>query len=117
MSSLDPGAATVSPAMLTFTTANWDALQTVTVAGVDDPDMAAEAVLVQLAASGIATRSVNVTVTDPHQQEVVVGASALVHTGAPPGSMKSPPTPLSCHSSSPVVPSILNTQSVCFAFK
>ena len=32
----DPGAATVSPATLTFTTANWNSGQTVTVTGVDD---------------------------------------------------------------------------------
>ena len=36
VSSADTGEATVSPATLTFTTANWNATQTVTVTGVDD---------------------------------------------------------------------------------
>nr|MCU0875084.1 dockerin type I domain-containing protein [Pirellulaceae bacterium] len=34
----DPGEATVSPAVLTFTPANWNVPQTVTVTGVDDSD-------------------------------------------------------------------------------
>lgn len=38
IASLDTDEATVSPESLTFTTANWASLQTVTVTGVDDPD-------------------------------------------------------------------------------
>ena len=37
LSSSDPGEGTVSPASLMFTAANWNAPQTVTVTGVDDP--------------------------------------------------------------------------------
>jgi len=37
LSSSDPGEGTVSPASLTFTAANWDVPQTVTVTGEDDP--------------------------------------------------------------------------------
>ena len=36
LSSSDPTEGTVSPASLTFTTANWNVAQTVTVTGVDD---------------------------------------------------------------------------------
>jgi hypothetical protein len=38
LSSSDPGEGTVSPASLTFTTANWDQSQLVTVTGIDDKD-------------------------------------------------------------------------------
>ena len=69
ISSDDTGAATASPASLTFTTGNWDTTQTVTVSGVDDPDTNAENVTVSLSAtggdySGIMIASVTVTVTD-----------------------------------------------------
>ena len=51
VSSGDTGAATVSHASLSFTTANWDTTQTVTVSGVDDPDTAEESVMVSLSAT------------------------------------------------------------------
>lgn len=38
VTSTDPGAATVSPASLTFTNANWNSAQAVTVSGIDDGD-------------------------------------------------------------------------------
>ena len=65
----DTGAATASPASLTFTTGNWNTVQTVTVSGVDDSDTAAENVTVSLSASGgdysdTVIASVTVTVTD-----------------------------------------------------
>ena len=41
----------MSPASLSFTTANWDTTQTVTVSGVDDPDTAEESVTVSLSAT------------------------------------------------------------------
>ena len=51
VSSGDTAAATVSPASLSFTTADWDTAQTVTVSGVDDPDTAEESVTVSLSAT------------------------------------------------------------------
>ena len=48
----DIGAVTVSPGSLTFTTADWDTPQTVTVSAVQDDDGAAESVDVKLEANG-----------------------------------------------------------------
>ena len=77
----DTGAATVSPASLSFTTANWDTTQTVTVSGVDDPDTAEESVTVSLSATdggyGSKTASVTVTITDDDTANLVVSESTL----------------------------------------
>ncbi|MEK7950001.1 hypothetical protein [Luteolibacter soli] len=62
--SSDTGAATVSPTSLTFTPANYAISQTVTVNGVNDPDLLNESPTVSLTASGLTTRSVAVTVLD-----------------------------------------------------
>ena len=70
VSSGDAGAATVSPAELTFTADDWEMAQTVTVSPVDDDgdDAANETVTVALAASGVeydeVAGSVTVTVAD-----------------------------------------------------
>ena len=81
VSSDDTGAATASPANLTFTTANWNTVQTVTVSGVDDSDAAAESVTVSLSASGggygSKTASVSVSVTDNDTANLVVTPSTL----------------------------------------
>ena len=62
------GAATVSPARLSFNATNWNTAQTVTVSGVDDADTNNESVTVTLSGSGggygSAIASVAVTVTD-----------------------------------------------------
>ena len=62
------GAATVSPASLSFNATNWNTAQTVTVSGVDDADTNNESVTVTLSGSGggygSAIASVAVTVTD-----------------------------------------------------
>ena len=62
------GAATVSPASLSFNATNWNTAQTVTVSGVDDADTHNESVTVTLSGSGggygSAIASVAVTVTD-----------------------------------------------------
>ena len=50
--SQDTGAATVLPLRLTFTTADWETAQTVTVTGVTDPDRASETVTLKHGASG-----------------------------------------------------------------
>ena len=66
--SLDKGAATALPLRLTFTTANWDTAQTVTVTGVTDPDRVAETVTLKHRASGggydNVTGDVTASVTD-----------------------------------------------------
>ena len=81
VSSGDTGAATVSPASLSFTTANWHTTQTVTVRGVDDPDTAEESVTVSLSATdggyGSKTASVTVTITDDDTANLVVSESTL----------------------------------------
>ena len=77
----DTGAATASPASLTFTTADWDTTQTVTVSGVNDSDAGAESVMVSLSASGGdyagKTGSVSVSVTDDDTANLVVTPSTL----------------------------------------
>ena len=52
VSSEDTGAATVSPAILTFTTTDWDTSQTLTVSGVNDTDGSDETIRISLSASG-----------------------------------------------------------------
>ena len=64
----DTGAATVSPLHLTFTPADWNTAQTVTVSGVEDPDTANETVTLAHRASGgdydTISGTVTVSVTD-----------------------------------------------------
>ena len=72
VTSNDTAAATVSPARLTFTTANWDTAQEVTVTGAGDDDATNESVTVTLNAAStgdtdynaLADVTVNVTVVD-----------------------------------------------------
>ena len=67
-SSDDSGASSISPATLTFTTANWDTAQTVTVTGVEDDDASDETVSISHGVMGYtgvtSAPSVTVTVTD-----------------------------------------------------
>ena len=78
VSSDDTGAATVSPASLTFTTTNWNSTQTVTVSGVNDSDTDNESLTVTASASGggygSKTASVSVSVTDDDTALTVPGA-------------------------------------------
>ena len=64
----DTGAATASPLHLTFTPADWNTAQTVTVSGVEDPDRANETVTLTHRASGgdyaTVSGTVAVSVTD-----------------------------------------------------
>ena len=64
VASSDTGAATAAPASLTFTTANWNAYQSVTVSGVDDADTASESVTVTFTSPPLTARTATVTVTD-----------------------------------------------------
>ena len=70
----DTGAVEVSPASLTFTTANWNSRQTVTVAGVDDDDALDEITGVMHVASGggydDVSRTLQVTVADDDEVDL-----------------------------------------------
>ena len=81
VSSGDTGAATVSPASLSFTTADYSTSQTVTVTGVQDDDAENESTTVGLSASGgdygNVSSSVSVTVTDDDTQGLVLSATDL----------------------------------------
>ncbi len=61
----DIGAATVSPASLTFTTSNWNTAQTVTVTGVNDADTNDETVTLTHSGTGVVAGTVTATVTEP----------------------------------------------------
>lgn len=80
VSSSDSGAATVSPSTLTFTPANWDAYQNVTIAGVDDADAADETVSVTCSGTGVITRTVSVTVDDDDQLTIIASTSSVSMT-------------------------------------
>ena len=77
--SSDPGAATVSSA-LTFTNANWNSAQTITVTGVKDDDAVNESVTITHAVTGSVNTAASVTVTvlDTH---VVVTPTELAGNG------------------------------------
>ena len=65
----DTSVARVSPASLTFTSSNWDTVQTVTVTGIDDSTVADRSTTITHAASGggynsVSIASVAVTLTD-----------------------------------------------------
>lgn len=74
----DVGAATVSPATLTFTPTNWSIFQAVTVFGVNDPDADHEAVAITLSAAGLAPRVVTANLTDDDTLGVLFSVSSIV---------------------------------------
>lgn len=82
----DVGAATVSPATLTFTPANWNLAQGVTVAGANDPDANHETVAISLTAAGLAARTVTANVTDDDTLAVLFSTSSI---SPPEGSLSS----------------------------
>jgi hypothetical protein len=75
--SSDTSAATASPPSLTFTPANWNTLQTVTVSGVADEDLAGESAIITLSSPGVSNRTVGVTVVDDDTQGLVTSPSSL----------------------------------------
>ena len=87
VTSADTGAATVSPAKLTFTTSTWDSAQTVTAAGVADDDHVNETVTVShtidadntadSAYDSVTVAGVSVTVTDDDTAAVMVSKTEL----------------------------------------
>ena len=80
-SSADTGAATLSPASLTFTSSNWDTAQTITVSGEEDDDANDETVTVSHSVSGYSgvttADDVSVTVTDNDTAGVSVSPTSL----------------------------------------
>lgn len=95
IASSDTGAVTVSPAMLTFTTANYSAYQTVTVTPVDDLDAGDEAVTLTATSTGLTMKTAAVSVDDDEAQTIVASATTVnlgeagtatfsVHLGAQP---------------------------------
>ena len=85
VTSNDQGAATVSPAMLTFTPTDWNTVKTVTVTGVEDSDQDNEIVALRNDPSGAdydIVRAVNVTlnVADNNSTDVSVSMTALTVT-------------------------------------
>ena len=73
----DPGAATVDPASLAFTTTDWNQPQTVTVTGVQDGDTADERVTITLSGAGVRTGTVTVDVTDDTPVALTLTPSAV----------------------------------------
>ncbi|MCC6997924.1 MAG: hypothetical protein IT370_25135 [Deltaproteobacteria bacterium] len=78
LASSDATAATVTPAMVTFTTANFGLPQTITVTPVNDDDLASESVTVTAMGTGVASASVTVTVTDDDTQAITTSPATTV---------------------------------------
>lgn len=77
LQSPDTDAATVTPATLTFTSANYDDPQTVTVTPVSDDDTADESVGVTASATGLATQTVQVAIADDDTQVIQVDPASI----------------------------------------
>jgi hypothetical protein len=77
VTSSDPTAAIAAPATLTFTPANFAVLQNVTVTGVQDADLANEALTLALASAGVPPVTVAVTVADDDVQAIITSVSSL----------------------------------------
>ncbi|HUQ04163.1 MAG TPA: hypothetical protein VM261_16805 [Kofleriaceae bacterium] len=77
-SSSDPGAATALPATLTFTTGNWNTYQDLTIAGVNDTDVASEGVTVTVSSAPLPSQTIGVTVSDDDVVDIVPSVSSLV---------------------------------------
>ncbi|MEZ4363434.1 MAG: LamG-like jellyroll fold domain-containing protein [Kofleriaceae bacterium] len=77
IASSDTGAAAASPTTLTFNSTNWPTLQTVTVTGIEDIDLAAETVTITLSAPGFSSVSVSAFVSDNDTQAILVSPTSL----------------------------------------
>ncbi|HUQ07694.1 MAG TPA: hypothetical protein VM261_34605 [Kofleriaceae bacterium] len=78
VASSDTSAVTAAPAALTFTPANYNTAQVVTLSGVADADAANEAVTVVLSSPGVAAATLTVTVSDDDVQSIVVTTPSVV---------------------------------------
>jgi hypothetical protein len=77
IASSDPGAASVDPATLTFTPADYAEPQTVTLTGVNDADVANEAATVTLSAPGLTEVDIGVGVADDDTQRIVASSDSV----------------------------------------
>lgn len=77
VTSADPSIASVSTSSLTFTAANWDQAQTVTVSASEDPDTLDESTSITLSSDGLDDVSIAVNVTDDDTQGIVLSRTAL----------------------------------------
>ncbi len=73
----DTGAVTVLPTSINFTPANWNTLQTVTVSGVNDVDVADENVTLTVTSSGLVSSNINVHVTDDDVLTIMTDLSVI----------------------------------------
>lgn len=71
------GAATVTPATLSFTAADYATPKTVTISGVQDMDLADATATIALTAAGATSGSIAVTVDDDDVQAVVVASGSV----------------------------------------
>ena len=72
-----PAAATASPASLTFSNANWNLPQTVTVTAVQDQDTANEVVALTVSSAGLTSRTVTANITDDDVQVIQTTVTAV----------------------------------------
>lgn len=70
-------AATAAPSTLTFTTANYAAVQTVTVTGVQDANATPETATITASAAGATSGVVQATVTDDDTQAIIVSTTSV----------------------------------------
>jgi hypothetical protein len=80
VASIDAGAATVSPTILTFDSSNYDQPQTVTVTGVSDDDVVDESPTVTISSAGLTSATVDVTVDDDDIQTIQPSATTVAVT-------------------------------------
>lgn len=92
----NPTAAVAAPTSLTFTPANYATPQTVTVSGVEDPNITDDAVTFSFSATGIPSRMVTVTVTDNDTLQISATPTTLTvaegATGTVAVKLTAPPT-------------------------
>src|SRR5439155_8130431 len=77
----------VAPTTLTFDAGNYLTDQVVTVTGVEDVNVASEAVPINLTSSGLPTHSVTATTTDNDTQAIVLSTTAITLAEGTKGSM------------------------------
>ena len=94
----DSGAVSVSPASLTFTTADWNTAQTVSVTGVEDPDTDDETVTISHSVSGYGSVTtapdVTVSVADEDMDDDAADPNEQTGNGTTPGPLPDPSEPM-----------------------
>ena len=81
VTSANTAVSTVSPATLTFTSANFNIPQTVTVTTPNDDDVADGATTISLAATGASTRAVALSVDDDDVQDIIAAPATTLTVG------------------------------------